>query len=533
MWFDARMTSGRRLALVATSALLMTSLAACGDDDSGGDAGGDTALTVYAASSLTRTFEQIGTEFEAQHDGVTVEFSFGGSSDLVAQIQEGAPADVFASADTANMDKLTAEDLQAADPQNFATNTLEIAVPPDNPAGVASFADLANDGINVVVCAPEVPCGAATVKVEEATGVDIQPVSEEQSVTDVLAKVTSGEADAGLVYVTDVLAAGADVEGITFPESSEAVNTYPMVALKDAADADLAQEFVDLVLSDTGQSILEAAGFAPASSSRHEGVTRQRPVDLPRWAYVPALVGVAFVLLPLVAIVAKVDWPNFLDLITSEDSQAALALSLRTSVASTVACIVLGVPLALVLARWDFRYLGLLRSLVLLPLVLPPVVGGLALLYTFGRRGLLGESLEALGVQIAFSTIAVVMAQTFVALPFLVVSLEGALRTAGDRYEVAAASLGASPTTVFRRITLPLVMPGLVSGAVLAFARALGEFGATITFAGSLQGRTRTLPLEIYLQRETDPDAAVALALVLLVVAVVVIGFARQGRSSI
>ena len=262
-------------------------------------------------------------------------------------------------------------------------------------------------------------------------------------------------------------------------------------------------------------------------------MTRQRPVDLPRWAYVPALVGVAFVLLPLVAIVAKVDWPNFLELITSEDSQAALALSLRTSVASTAACIVLGVPLALVLARWDFRYLGPLRSLVLLPLVLPPVVGGLALLYTFGRRGLLGESLEALGVQIAFSTIAVVMAQTFVALPFLVVSLEGALRTAGDRYEVAAASLGASPTTVFRRITLPLVMPGLISGAVLAFARALGEFGATITFAGSLQGRTRTLPLEIYLQRETDPDAAVALALVLLVVAVVVIGFARQGRSSI
>ena len=262
-------------------------------------------------------------------------------------------------------------------------------------------------------------------------------------------------------------------------------------------------------------------------------MTRQRPVDLPRWAYVPAFLAVAFVLLPLVAIVAKVDWPNFLDLITSEDSQEALALSLRTSVASTVACIVLGVPLALVLARWDFRYLGLLRSLVLLPLVLPPVVGGLALLYTFGRRGLLGESLEALGVQIAFSTIAVVMAQTFVALPFLVVSLEGALRTAGDRYEVAAASLGASPTTVFRRITLPLVMPGLVSGAVLAFARALGEFGATITFAGSLQGRTRTLPLEIYLQRETDPDAAVALALVLLVVAVVVIGFARQGRSSI
>ena len=258
------MSSGRRLALVATSALLITGLAACGGDDS--DAGdGGTTLTVYAAASLTKTFEQIGEEFEAEHDGVTVEFSFGGSSDLVAQIQQGAPADVFASADTANMDKVTAEDLQAADPQNFATNTLEIAVPPDNPAGIASFADLAQDGINVVVCAPEVPCGAATVKVEDATGVDIQPVSEEQSVTDVLAKVTSGEADAGLVYVTDVLAAGDDVQGITFPESSEAVNTYPIAPLADAADGDLAQEFVDLVLSDTGQSILEAAGFAPAN----------------------------------------------------------------------------------------------------------------------------------------------------------------------------------------------------------------------------------------------------------------------------
>jgi molybdate transport system permease protein len=186
----------------------------------------------------------------------------------------------------------------------------------------------------------------------------------------------------------------------------------------------------------------------------------------------------------------------------------------------------------MVLARSEFRFLGVLRSLVLLPLVLPPVVGGLALLYTFGRRGLLGEALDVLGIQIAFSTIAVVMAQTFVAMPFLVVSLEGALRTAGIRYEVAAASLGAAPTTVFRRITLPLVLPGLISGSVLAFARALGEFGATITFAGSLRGRTRTLPLEIYLQREADPDAAVALALVLLVVAIVVIGFARQGRGA-
>lgn len=260
---------------------------------------------------------------------------------------------------------------------------------------------------------------------------------------------------------------------------------------------------------------------------------RTGTVGIPRWIYLPALIGASFVLLPLLAIVLRVDWANFIELITSDGSRAALWLSLKTSSLSTALCILLGVPMAVVLARTDFPGQRLLRSLVLLPLVLPPVVGGIALLYTFGRRGLLGSTMEVLGVQIAFSTVAVVMAQTFVALPFLVVSLEGALRTAGQRYEVVAASLGAKPSTVFRRVTLPLVLPGLVSGAVLSFARSLGEFGATITFAGSLQGVTRTLPLEIYLRRETDPDGAVALSLVLVVVAIVVIGFARQGRSAV
>ena len=258
---------------------------------------------------------------------------------------------------------------------------------------------------------------------------------------------------------------------------------------------------------------------------------QQRHVAVPSWLYLPAAVGALFIVLPLVAVVARVDWANFYSLVTSESSVAALELSLRTSAASTLLCVLLGVPMAVLLARTSFRGQGLVRSLVLLPLVLPPVVGGIALLYTFGRRGLLGESLEVLGVQVAFSTTAVVLAQTFVALPFLVVSLEGALRTGGRQYEVVAATLGATPTTVFRRVTLPLVLPGLASGAVLSFARALGEFGATITFAGSLQGVTRTLPLEIYLQRETDADAAVALSLVLVVVAVLVIGLAR-GRAS-
>lgn len=251
---------------------------------------------------------------------------------------------------------------------------------------------------------------------------------------------------------------------------------------------------------------------------------------LPRWVLLPAAVGLALVALPLLAIVLSVEWSRFPSLVTSESSRAAILLSLRTSTAATGLCVLLGVPLALVLARSRGRAAAITRAVVLLPLVLPPVVGGLALLYAFGRRGLLGDRLQALGIDIAFSTTAVVLAQTFVALPFLVVGFEGALRTAGTRYEKVASTLGAPPTTVLLRITLPLVLPGLASGAVLSFARALGEFGATLTFAGSLQGVTRTLPLEIYLQRETDPDAAVALSVVLIVVAVAVVLATGAGR---
>ncbi len=257
-----------------------------------------------------------------------------------------------------------------------------------------------------------------------------------------------------------------------------------------------------------------------------------RGVGPPRWLYVPALLGAVFVLLPLVAMVSRVDWSDFGSLVGSESARDALWLSLRTSTTSTALCVLVGVPMAVVLARTTFRGQAVLRALVLLPLVIPPVVGGIALLATFGRRGLLGPTFDVLGIDIAFSTAAVVMAQTFVSLPFLVISVEGALRTGGQRYEVVAATLGAGPTTVFRRITVPLVLPGLLGGAVLAFARALGEFGATITFAGSLQGTTTTLPTQIYLERFADPDAAVALSLVLVVVAVVVIGVARPGRGT-
>jgi molybdate transport system permease protein len=225
----------------------------------------------------------------------------------------------------------------------------------------------------------------------------------------------------------------------------------------------------------------------------------------------------------------RADWPRMPELLTSEAALDALRLSVVTGAISTLLCVVLGGPLAVVLARGQLPGLRVLRSVVLLPLVLPPVVGGLALLFLLGRTGLLGKRLDMwFGVTIPFTTTAVVLAQTFVALPFLVVSVEGALRTAGGRYEAVAATLGARPGYAFRHVTVPLVLPGLASGSVLAFARCLGEFGATTAFAGSLQGTTRTLPLLVYLQRETDVDGAVALSLLLVAVAVVVIAVGRS-----
>ncbi|WEO77159.1 molybdate ABC transporter substrate-binding protein [Cryobacterium sp. SO2] len=253
--------------LLAAAGLVIFALAGCAQatpaasTPTSSAAALDGDITVFAAASLKATFTELAASFEAENPGTTVALNFAGSSDLVTQIVEGAPADVFASADTKNMTKLTDAGLADGEPVDFATNVLEIAVPPGNPAGITDFASLAGPDVKLVVCAPEVPCGSATVAVETAAGITLSPVSEESSVTDVLGKVTSDEADAGLVYVTDVTAAGDAVEGIEFDESAEAVNTYPIVALKDSASAAVAQAFVDYIASSAGEDVLQAAGF--------------------------------------------------------------------------------------------------------------------------------------------------------------------------------------------------------------------------------------------------------------------------------
>ena len=244
---------------------------------------------------------------------------------------------------------------------------------------------------------------------------------------------------------------------------------------------------------------------------------------------VPALVGLAFLVLPLAGLLVRAPWSSLPARLAEPGILAALRLSLLTSTLATAVSLVLGVPLAWLLARTTFPGRRLVRALVTVPLVLPPVVGGVALLLVFGRRGLLGGWLDAtFGFTLPFTTAGVVVAEAFVAMPFLVISVEGALRGADARYEEAAATLGASRWTAFRRVTLPMIAPGVAAGAVLCWARALGEFGATITFAGNFPGRTQTMPLAVYLALEQDLDAAIVLSLLLLVVSVAVLAALRD-----
>ncbi|MBX3067812.1 MAG: molybdate ABC transporter permease subunit [Microbacteriaceae bacterium] len=256
----------------------------------------------------------------------------------------------------------------------------------------------------------------------------------------------------------------------------------------------------------------------------------------PRLLSIPAFIGLALLVLPILGLIARADWPNLPTAISSTESQSALWLSLQTSTIATVLCAVVGVPLAVLISRSRSWLAGILRTLTTLPLVMPPLVGGMALLYLLGRNGLVGQYLDLwFGVRIPFTTAAVVLAQSFVALPFLVISVEGALRTAGTRFETVAATLGAGRWRVFAQITLPLVLPGLASGIILCFARALGEFGATALFAGNAPGITQTMPLAIYTAFNgagVGQDSAVALSLLLIFVAIIILLMLRSWRRS-
>jgi molybdate transport system permease protein len=259
-------------------------------------------------------------------------------------------------------------------------------------------------------------------------------------------------------------------------------------------------------------------------------VSRRPRRGVPLVAAFLALVAIAFFVLPLIGLLVRAPWSSLWDDVQEPAVRDAMQLSLECSLWSTALAIVFGVPLAYVLARAEFPGRALVRALVVLPMVLPPVVGGIALLFAFQRNhGLLGGWLyDTFGLQFTFSKTGVILAETFVAMPFLVITVEAGLRSMDRRYEDAAASLGANRWTVFRRVTVPLIRPALFAGAALAWARALGEFGATITFAGNIQGRTQTTPLAVYNLLEFDQGLAITLSLVLLAVSVAVLVLLRD-----
>jgi molybdate transport system permease protein len=242
---------------------------------------------------------------------------------------------------------------------------------------------------------------------------------------------------------------------------------------------------------------------------------------------VPAGLGLALLVLPLLALLLRADWSRLATDLAHPTALLALRLSLLTTTTTVVLCLLLGTPLAWLLARSDHPAVRWVRAVVTVPLVLPPVVGGVALLMTWGRNGLVGQHLTAFGVQIPFTTVAVILAETFVALPFYVLAVEGSMRGLDPRLESVARTLGASDLRYLRTVALPLVLPGIASGAALAWARALGEFGATLTFAGSFPGRTQTAPLAVYAALEQDPQIAISMSIALLAVSILVLGTLR------
>lgn len=242
---------------------------------------------------------------------------------------------------------------------------------------------------------------------------------------------------------------------------------------------------------------------------------------------VPAALAVALLVVPLLALLLRADWGRVLPDLTSDTAGTALRLSLVTTTSTAVLCLVLGTPLAWLLARSEGAMTRWLRALLTVPLVLPPVVGGVALLMTWGRQGLLGSQLAAFGIQIPFTTVAVILAETFVSMPYYVLAVEGAMRGLDRRLESVARTLGATDLRYLRTVALPLVAPGIASGLALAWARALGEFGATITFAGNFPGRTQTAPLAVYVALEQDPQVAISISIALLAVSVLVLGLLR------
>ncbi len=377
-----------------------------------------------AAASLTGAFTKMGADFQKANPGTTVTLNFGGSGTLVTQIQGGAPADVFASADGANMQKVVNGGQVTAEPTAFATNLLTIVTKPGNPQGVKSLADLAKLSI-VSLCAPPQPCGTYADQILTQAGVTIPAdhITRGADVKSTLAAVTTGDADAAIVYVTDAKASGTSVAVVPIPAWQNAFAIYPIAPIAASSNADLADAWIDVRGVRRGAEDPPELRV-PAAASRR---VRRRGRGVPLVAVLLALVAVAFFVLPLVGLLRQVPWGNLWDDLQEPAARDAIRLSIECSLWSTFFSLLFGVPLAYVLARSHFPGRALVRALVILPMVLPPVVGGVALLYAFRRTdGLVGGLIyDLFDFQFTFSKWGVVLAETFVAMPFLVITVGG------------------------------------------------------------------------------------------------------------
>ena len=565
---------------------------------SGGDgAGGREQVTVFAAASLTEAFMELAASFESEHPGSSVVLNFDGSQRLRFQLEHGAQADVFASADEMQMERARESGLLAGEIVEFASNRLVIIVPgPGAAAGanegagpstgaaagvgspVKSIEDLSREGVKLALAQEEVPAGryaravvqrmAADPRLgpEYAGGVLDNLVTEESSVRNVLQKVALGEVDAGFVYCSDVQAASG-VSVIEVPDEANVTAGYTAATLKGSNQPYVADAFIDFILSGAGQDILRGHGFgAPSAASPSqppgpgkerlrgpqpiaESQTGTRVLDAMtparRILCQPGLGGglgpaaavlyAAFIVLPVAALLARAaQQESFLSSLTGDLAITAMRLSILTSLVSMAVVLAVGTPFAYLLARSNSPLLKIVDSLVELPIVLPPVVAGVAMLMAFGRQGILGSTLETVGVTLPFTTAAVVFAQVFVASPFYVRAAKLGFQTVARDYEDVSQTLGVSPWWTFWRLTLPLAMPSLLTGLALAWARALSEFGATIMFAGNLTGKTQTMPLAIMTAMESSLDTALALSVMLMAGAVAVLlalGFMVRRQS--
>ncbi len=452
-------------------------------------------------------------------------FSFAGSNQLQRQIERGAPADVFASASPAEPRELRRKGLCDA-PRTFATNTLVMIVPAANRARVRSVYELRRGNLRVAIGTAAVPVGAYTRQVLRRLGLTsalrANSVSEEPSVQGISAKVALGSADVGFVYATDARIVRDRTDALRLPASAQ-----PPVRSRSAwcgAGARIAPARAP-----------SCAGCCPIAAGaccapRDSGSLRARPgPDVLRRVGFGVLMGacllvvVAFFAVPIIALFLEVPPADVPDLLGEPLVRDTIAVTARTNAMANVLILAIGTPAAYLLATRRFRGRALLLTIVELPLVLPPAVAGIGLLAAFGAGGLVGDDLSEAGIVLPFTEWAVVLAVMFVASPFYVrqavASFEGVDRTLSD----AARTLGASPARTFWRVALPLAASGLVAGWVLAFARGIGEFGATIVFAGSVRGETQTLPLAIYEQLDADFDAALAIGILLVVLSATVL----------